>query len=459
MLKFKSTKQLRIEEFKTPFELKLSSDNRWVRLSSIMPWDDLVKIYARSLSIDKGRESIDGRIVVGALYIKHRMNLSDRETIETIRENPYMQYFLGLNVYHPNRLFVPSLFVDLRKRMGLDKWDEFNKIIINRTEGINIDLETEEDSKRNKGKLQIDASIADQYIKYPTDLDLLNESREWSEKIIDELYLIGDFQVGEKPRTYRRVARKDYLNISKKKKKTKKGIRKGLRKQLNYLSRNFRYIHNMLDKFESDGKPFPLSRRSQRYLWIIQTVYDQQKEMYREKENSCKDRIVSLHQPHVRPIVRGKQKTNVEFGSKLGLSLDNGYARIDHLSWDAYNEKSDLKIQVEAYKSIHGHYPELVQADRIYATIENRGWLKERGIRITAKPLGRKPNVEESYYNKRKKKNETNERNHIEGKFGQGKNGYNLNKIRARLRSTSESWIGAIVFVMNIIKFSQKLLT
>lgn len=59
MLKFKSTKQLRIEEFKTPFELKISSDNRWVRLSSIMPWDYLVKIYARSLSIDKGRESID----------------------------------------------------------------------------------------------------------------------------------------------------------------------------------------------------------------------------------------------------------------------------------------------------------------------------------------------------------------------------------------------------------------
>ena len=109
---------------------------------------------------------------------------------------------------------------------------------------------------------------------------------------------------------------------------------------------------------------------------------------------------------------------------------------------------------MEAYKEIHGHYPELVQADQIYATQENRRWLKQRGIRITAPPLGRKPAKEkQSYYQKRKARKEAAERNHIEGKFGQGKNGYDLNQIRAKLRETSESWVACIFFVMNLIHY------
>lgn len=176
--------------------------------------------------------------------------------------------------------------------------------------------------------------------------------------------------------------------------------------------------------------------------------------MYKENSNSCSHRIVNIYQPHVRPIPRGKAKSKTEFGSKLGVGLDNGYARINTFSWEAYNESTDLKDQVEAYRTIHGHYPELAQVDRIYATRENREWLKERGIRITASPLGR-PHAKEKKtpYNKNKKRKEAAERNHIEGKFGQGKNGYNLNKIRARLQKTSESWVACIFFIMNLIKY------
>ena len=98
------------------------------------------------------------------------------------------------------------------------------------------------------------------------------------------------------------------------------------------------------------------------------------------------DRIVSVHQPYVRPIVRGKSGIPVEFGPKLGLSLDNGYTRINTFSWDAYHESKDFKSSVEVYRKTHGHYPELVQVDAIYPTRENRDWAKEKGIRITAKP-------------------------------------------------------------------------
>jgi IS5 family transposase len=113
------------------------------------------------------------------------------------------------------------------------------------------------------------------------------------------------------------------------------------------------------------------------------------------------------------------------------------FAQIDTLSWDAYNEAKDLIPQVENYKDLHGYYPQLVQADKIYANRENRAWLK----RITAPPLRikSKEQKEEFYYKKRNRKKEAAQRNHIEGKFGYGKNGYNLNKIRAKLKVTSES--------------------
>lgn len=127
---------------------------------------------------------------------------------------------------------------------------------------------------------------------------------------------------------------------------------------------------------------------------------------------------------------------------------------IDTLSWDAYSEGKDFVKQVENYHIIHGYYPELVQVDKAYHTRENRAYAKENNIRITAKSLGRKPKEKPTPYQKRKA--EAAERNHIEGKFGQGKNGYRLNYIRARIKETSQSWIACIFYVMNLINYQKR---
>ena len=141
----------------------------------------------------------------------------------------------------------------------------------------------------------------------------------------------------------------------------------------------------------------------------------EQNYMYKNNKHQCDHRIVSIHQPHMHPIVRGKVKSKVEFGSKIGVSLNCGYARINKLSWDAYNESNDVEAQVEAYKEIHDHYPEILLVDKIYLTRKNREWLKSKGIQITNKPLGRPK--KESSYEKSKKKKLKNKRNQIEEKF------------------------------------------
>lgn len=446
MIRYTSSRQITPEAFKADFEMNLDSRNRWIQLSNQLPWDELVKPYIRKMALVKGAPAINPRVIVGGLYVKHKLKLSDEETLQTIQENPYMQFFLGLNVYHPDPLFDASLFVTIRKRMGLQEFDKMNKVIIGQVMG-EVTKESQEGLPKNRGELKLDATVSDQYIKYPTDLDLLNQCRERTEKIIDQIFPQTFLEV--KPRTYRRVARKKYLSVSKKKHKTHKEIRKGIKYQLLFVKRNLEHINRLLDMFEEGC--FPLCKKSQKYLWVVQEVYRQQQYMYSNKTHQCDDRIVSIHQPHIRPIVRGKANGFVEFGSKINMSLDNGFARIDRLSWDAFNECTDLIEQVEAYKSIHGYYPALVQADKIYFTRENRKWLDEKNIRYTAAPLGRP--TKQGNYQKRKSKKEAARRNHIEGKFGQGKNGYEMNRIRARLKDTSESMVGCIIFVMNIVNF------
>ncbi|MBT3424523.1 MAG: IS5 family transposase [Bacteroidetes bacterium] len=470
MIRYTPESQLTIEGFETPFQASLSPDNRWVKLSKIVPWDKFAGLYISKMNADFGRPGISPRAVLGAMIIKHIEKLDDRGVIASIQENIYMQFFVGLPGFKNEPIFDPSLFVEIRKRIGADSFDALNVALIesiskdkdnkhlsrNKKQDKNRDMdntgagENIDDPKPaipNKGKLQIDATVADQYITYPTDTGLLRQSTKQCEKLIDILYKLQG-KKETKPRTYRRKLDKCFLVFSKKRKKTKNEIRKTNRIFLEALQRDIKHINRMLDSFDK----FPLNKEGQKMLWVVSLLYEQQKQMYDNKTNSCDDRIVSIFQPHVRPIVRGKQKLKVEFGSKLGISLDNGLARIGTMSWDAYNESGDLEKQVEAYKELHGFYPELVQADKIYATNKNRKYLNGRGIRLTASPLGRrKTKNQESYYKKRKRKKEATERNQIEGKFGQGKNGYELNRIRAKLIDTSESWVSAIIFIMNLI--------
>lgn len=476
MIRYKPTSQLPLGEFFLPFGGKLVQNNRWVVLSQILPWDYLATIYYQKMNPTQGAPGKDARLVIGALIIKHKLKLSDQETIETIQENPYMQYFLGLSGFTEKPVFDSSLFVHIRKRLGLEEFDKMNQKIIEialgepkvtkpndksesndqrpscdeNTSGENKHAENEQ-AEKNKGKLQLDATVADAYIKYPTDIDLLNDSREKSEYLID--FLCDDLNLILKPRTYRRKARKQYLSLAKKKNKSKKEIRKCIRQQLGYLSRDIKHIYHLLDQYQDNHIPF--DKQQYKYFLILQEIYRQQLEMYTNNKHSCENRIVNIHQAHVRPIVRGKAKAKVEFGAKIGVSLVDGYASIDTLSWEAYNEGTDLQLQCEKYKNKFGCYPELVQADRIYLNRDNRNWLKDRNIRIVGKPLGRPVNEKLTAYQKRKKRKEEVERNHIEGKFGQGKNGYNLNKIRARLQDTAESWIAGIFFVMNLVRLTK----
>jgi transposase, IS5 family len=455
MIRYKSSKQLNLEGFILPFGGKLKAENRWVKWSQVIPWDDLAKGYYQTMNSSQGRPCKDARLVIGSLIIKHKLNLSDEETVLQIQENPYLQYFVGFSGFRDEQPFAPSLFVEIRKRMGKEVFASFENTIL---EKIGKSKPTPREPLQNSGKLLVDATVAEQSVKYPTDISLLNEAREISENIIDELYGLSDWS--KKPRTYRQKARRQYLVVAKNKRPSLKVRRRSIREQLQYLRRNLGHISNLLDYLGSS--PFPFPYKLQRKYWIIQLVYEQQDGMYRSRKNRCDNRVISISQPHIRPIVRGKAGKRTELGAKISVSMTDGLAFVDHIGWEAFSESKDLKQQVEEYKQRYGFFPEVVLGDQLYGSRENRNYLKERGIRFGGKALGwpkkkTAENAEELRLEKQQRVQDSRERIPIEGKFGQGKNGYRLNYIRARLQKTSEAWINSIFLVMNLMVLLREL--
>jgi hypothetical protein len=447
--------QLTFENFYLPFGGHLRNDNRWVILADQIPWDQIEDAYGELFCDDNGCPAKSARMALGALLIKERLDVSDRETVEQIKENPYFQYFLGLMEYQDATPFDHSMMTHFRKRFDKDILSDINESIVQgameeTAEGNNThDLDDDgNEPPSNNGKLIADATCTPADIAYPTDLSLVNEAREKSEEMIDVMHepFIG---IRKKPRAYRQQARKAYLTVAKQKKPGAKKIRKAIGQQLRYLKRNLGHI----DRMAEEGLLIHLSKRLYRLLLVIKELYRQQRWMYETRTHSIGDRLVSLYQPHVRPIVRGKAKSTVEFGAKVSISLVDGFSFVEKIGWDAYNESCDLIEQIKQYHQRFGCYPESVHVDQIYRTRENRKFCKKHGIRLSGPPLGR-PTEDTALLKEQKKLQRQDEldRNAVEGKFGQGKRRFSLGRIMTKLDQTSEVSILISFIVMNLEK-------
>lgn len=474
-------------DFQTPFGDGLNPTNRWVRWAGEIPWAELAGAYQQSLKVG-GRPAKPARLVIGALIIKHRLGLSDAETIEQLRENPYLQYFCGFECFQHQPAFAPTLFVKLRERLTPERFAAFEQAMLDRmdeVEGAQSEAQAPDDEEepqggggessssearaveqvdeaRAGGTLIVDASVAEQRVRYPNDVSLLDEARESTEALIDALWAklkSRGLARGHKPRSYRERARRAFVGYSKKRRRSARARRRARREQLQYVRRNLASIDQLLDRWQEKAatQVIPLSHRPLRRLWIIRELYRQQAWLHEHRARRIAHRIVSLGQPHVRPIVRGRAGHPVEFGNKFSVSLTGGLACVDTFGFEAFGEAAELIGQCQAYRSRHGHYPAKVLADGAYGTRENRRWLTAHGIRFAGKPLGRPPKLsptEQRAVDKQRYRDAC-ERILIEGKFGQGKAGYGLAKIAARRADTSEAWVRAIFLVMNLLALEQ----
>jgi hypothetical protein len=455
----KRDRQMSFDDFNQPLGLELDQNNRWIKKAALIPWDEIEEKYARLFPAHDGTVAKPAQMALGALIIQKEYGFSDEETVAMIQENPYFQYFCGMRTFTRESPFDPSLMVRFRKRFTSEVLSEINEKIIAAAQNrghINPERESKisrpddrddppqggtdgEDTAKPKGTLIVDATCAPSYIKYPTDTDILNKAREQTEQIIK---ILRD-KDGRRPRTYARVAHKEHVKFSRKRKKTKKEIRRMIFKHLRYLSRNLKSI----DAFENQGR---LSKKWIERLEIIRAVYEQQKTMYEKRTHAIPHRIVSLSQPWLRPIVRGKAKAPVEFGAKLDISVSNEYVRLESASFEAYNESGMLCEEIERYKKRTGHYPERVLGDKIYRNRENLKYCKALGIRLSGPALGRRPKDYEE--NKKQEYRDICERTEAERAFSLAKRRYGLGILYTRLRETTLNAIALSIVVLNLNK-------
>jgi transposase, IS5 family len=465
--------QREFDAFDLVFAGALDRDNRWVKMAGMIPWDRLEPTYKHHFS-HKGRPAKRFRVALGTLIIQEILKLSDRDTVQAIRENVYLQFFLGFPAFRKNSPFDPSLITIFRKRLNWKNVAAINDVIASlqpiptTTQENETDHKTDDDtdgdspqdgeptppeSPGNQGTIIVDATCTPADIRHPHDLTLLDEARRVSERLIDTLSKVTGVP---KPRTYRKKARRAFLLAIKNRKRTPAETRRAIRNQLGYLKRNLTALERLTKRqdspvFDTNSPLRALSRSQYKSLLVIHEVYRQQEAMHRQRSHSTEHRIVSIQQPHVRPIVRGKARSNVEFGAKVSLCVSKGLAFVDKLSFDAYSESGDVILHAENYRKRTGYYPQTILADKAYQSRANKLWCQERNIRLMGKLLGRP--YEEDVIKKALSKmhrNDERERVVVEGKIGVQKRRYRWSKIMGKRMDTSYTMIMVSVLAANL---------
>ena len=473
---YRSTrKQTGFEDFEQPAGMHLERDNRWVRMAEMIPWEDLEDSYAEQFTKKSGRPSHSARMVLGALLIQGFYQCSDRELPLMIQENPYLQYFCGMKTFdasHPP--FSASALVSFRRRFSKAILDDINEKIIRKADeeaGNTADRDDDEDGgpgsgaeapdrtcdasagggaeetaadsrdSKNGGTLILDATCSPADIRFPQDTSVLNEAREKAEMLIDRLHAQTG---GRKPRTYRVRAAGEYKTFVRRRRPTAKQRRKMIRRQLGYLNRDLQHIRNL----QRTGGV--LEEKEKELLQVLIKVYEQQKYMYDTGSHKVKDRIVSISQPWIRPIVRGKAKNPTEFGPKIHMSDSDGWVRLEEVSYDAFNESTRLQECVEAYRERTGHYPGRVLADKIYRTRENLRYAKEAGFRLLGPKPGRPKQKDQE--DREQMVQDGRDRIEIEREFSLAKRCCGMAQLKTHLQETNNCSLGISIILLNLKK-------
>jgi IS5 family transposase len=350
-----------------------------------------------------------------------------------LQENVYWQAFCGLEGFVGSKQLDPSSLTKIRHKLG----PKYMKELEDKTYRVLI----EKKIIKAKGML-VDATVAPEKIKYPNDVGLLNDVREW---IVLRLKEVAK-ETGEKIRTYARKARRVYLNFAKRKQKTKKDVEHAKRQMLQFVRRNMGQLKDRVHQFD-----YFVQKEIERRLKVATMIYEQQHMMYKMKVNKIDARIVSWWREYVRPIKRGKGGgKDVEFGPKVVLSHVDGLTFVDNISHENYSEaRVDIvEKQIKNYEERFGKKPCSLTGDQLYGNRENRELLKDEEIRDAFKPLGRKSTNtdKQEQYMRRKQR----ERNLIEGDIGNTKEHYGLSGIRYHYREGSEMWIRLSFLAKNL---------
>lgn len=395
-------------------------------LYQAIPFEELSKTIPAPRRAVGGRGcqpwfDVKGGIALQVLKSYYRC--SDAMLIEQLNGNWQMQLFCGIRLANGQQIKDKDIVGRWRSYLGRH---------------LNIDQLQLRCVQHWKPYMQhvhtgfTDATVFESYITYPTDAKLL-----WN--ACGKVYQLIKNTRRELKLRHTRInhqkRKAGYLSFAKRRKKSKRQNKKICKSLLKYLQSLLKQLQIMEQKYDL----VVFGGRYAQRLQTIQTLLEQQWKLYFGGESKVPNRIVSLHKPYVRPIVRGKEVKPVEFGAKVNMLVVDGISFLEHLSYDNFNEGTRLQSTIDLQQRYFGGCYQ-IGADAIYATNENRRYCTTNGITTSFVPKGNQgPNKEQKSQMRSilgKIRSTV-----VEGSFGNEKNHYHLDKVKAKTQGNEKVWI------------------
>jgi transposase, IS5 family len=410
------------------------------RLREALPLKALSELLPKRKTNLGARSWFDNQGLISLLFLQSYTQLSDRHFIDHLNGNWQMQMFCGLQLAVNEPIRDRNLMSRIRKHvsMFLDL-EQFQKTLVAHWKPYMQDTHVG----------MSDATVYESHLRYPTDVKLVWECCEY---LHGQLQRMSE-QFGLKNSlVYYSKKQQDYLAYARRRKKPYRLTKKMRRKLLRLAEKLQAKLQTKLDQYITQ-------QNNQSWIAVfeklrtIKQVIIQQTYLLKHPGSKLSDRILSLHKPYVRAIVRGKETKTVEFGAKVHMMQVDGINYIEHLSYEAFNESTRLKTSVIKHKQLFGRCRHW-SADAIYATNKNRKYLTAQKIVSNFVAKGYPKTNESEVTIKALLNKERSTR--LEGSFGTEKNYYGLAKVKARTQATEKLCIYLGVMTANAVRVSRR---
>lgn len=408
------------------------------RIYKLIPWDDLVKLLPEKKNPAGAPSYLTRAGYFGLMFLKHYTGLSDEKLLAAFQTNYAYQMFCGCRL-KVGQVIRDNAFVS-RTRSYLAKYCDMNKV-------QKVLIEAWKGKLENTNVLMMDATCYEVHLRFPTDVKLLWESCTflWEEQIPSLCKLAGL----KLPRSKFKEQKIKQIDFSKKRRIGIKANKKRVKSLLRLLKKGIEAYQSLLD--EAEG--LHLSEYVAKRFKTIRKVYEQQSYLVQNKTTSVKNRIVSLSQPHIRPIVRGKENKPVEFGIKAHIMQVGGINIVEHHSFEAFNETTRLKHAYFKHRTLIGPCTHLA-ADGIYPTNSNRRFCSAKKLQTNFVAKGK--SIKDKNIKKLKSILSVERGTRLEGSFGTEKENYCLRKIKAKTSETQIVWMFFGIFTANVVRLSKR---
>lgn len=416
--------QISMFDIRGVLQIPLDPNNELVSMEKLIPWNEIIELIFAKYSSNKGRPSKSIRMMLALEILKRKYGLSDEDVVERFKSDITFQYFCGFNSFVSEKDFPDASSMTIfRGRLDKELLEKIENVVVGRL--------IKHVPKKRRHSIITDSTCLPANITYPTDTKLLS-------RVYEKLLKVGK-EIGMKVIRGKRKIKAFIRGFNLKRIKTKKEITSARKKLVRATKGLLKKIRNKVGQVTNT------------ILETAQKIIEQQNARNQGKTNIIENRIVSFHEPDVRPIKRGKDGNKCEFGKKLGLSvIGEGLLVRTKIDNNNFDDRELIQATIEKHNRVTGRNPTEIIMDRGGDSKKNHDELKERRIKDGVQRKGRQKDKPT-----RVQKRQRNRRSVVEGKIGTAKHRYGLNKNRYKEKN-AEVWVTFGLTVMNLTWATRK---